>query len=304
MRVVRYPGGKAGWLDTLLPLIPQQETFVDVFGGGGSVILSRPPASGVDVYNDLDLAMTTLMRVLGDERLFERFHRKVACTLYSREAQNRAIDVIRQLRESEDTGLGEGSNPSAGAWGPIMPEDFAVEVAWAIYTQMNQSVAGTLNRTKGQWPKDKTSQIYVTQWLGMVDQLPEIHDRFRRVQVERRHALEVIDYWDFPGTSLYLDPPYVHDTRPDTHNMYTHEMTNEAHEALVTRLTECVASVTVSGYDHPIYRRLEEAGWTRHTFAVVAPMTAFPGREPDKREEVVWTNPVCDDLTNNHGRLF
>lgn len=292
MRIVRYPGGKAGWLDRLLPLIPdRQPVFVDVFGGGGSVMLTKPPASGVDVYNDLDGALATLMRVLGDEDLFAKFHRKVAATMYSREAQNRAIDVITGFRERDPV--------------TVVSDEHAVEVAWAIYTQMNQSVAGAVKRTKGQWPKDRTSRIYVTQWLGMVDQLPEIHARFRQVQVEQRPALEVVDYFDGPDVAFYLDPPYVHDTRPDTHNMYTHEMTNDAHESLIERLLTVEGAVTLSGYDHPIYRRLEtDGGWKRTEFSVVAPMTAFPGREPDKRTEVVWQNPLSADLTERTRSLF
>lgn len=290
MRILRYPGGKGNWVERLLPLIPRSpRTFVDVFGGGGSVILSRPPSAGVDVYNDLDGALATLMRVLGDEALFERFHRKVATTLYSREAQNRAIDVVTGFRERDPA--------------TVVSDEHAVDVAWAIYTQMNQSVAGAVKRTKGQWPKDRTSRVYVAQWLGMVEMLPEIHARFRNVQVEQRPALEVIEYFDSPATALYLDPPYVHDTRPDTHNMYTHEMTNEAHEALVEAIAAADSAVTVSGYDHPIYRRLEDLGWTRHEFDVVAPMTHFAHRESVKREEVVWTNPYCSDLLAGGERL-
>jgi len=66
----------------------------------------------------------------------------------------------------------------------------------------------------------------VSRWLGSVEALPEIAERFLRVQIENRPALEIIDLYDDSETLFYCDPPYVHDSRGDS-KAYGYEMTDE-----------------------------------------------------------------------------
>ena len=73
-------GGKQSMLSTLLPIIENitHKTFVDVFGGGGSVVFAKKP--GLDIYNDLDSGLVNFYRRLRDD--FEEFYvygNKVVC---------------------------------------------------------------------------------------------------------------------------------------------------------------------------------------------------------------------------------
>ena len=58
-----YYGGKQSKMNWLLSHFPPHQTFVDVFGGGGSVAFSKPP-SALDIYNDIDTRLCNFFWVL------------------------------------------------------------------------------------------------------------------------------------------------------------------------------------------------------------------------------------------------
>lgn len=61
---------------------------------------------------------------------------------------------------------------------------------------------------------------------------------------------------------MYLDPPYVPDTRV-AKNAYEVEMTAEEHEQMAKMLAESDAKILLSGYDNEIYRRILEPKFSR-----------------------------------------
>ena len=218
-------------LDDLLPLIPYDNLFVDVFGGGGSVLLNRK-RSPVEVYNALDGNLVNLFRVLQTDPL--ELERRLRSTLYSKEEFVKAIHIIDGRDEPADD----------------------IERAWAMFVNMNQSVVGRVIRTQGNWSRAAISvsgeSAVVAGWKSLVNRLGGIYDRLSGVQVEQREANEALRYWDGSETVFYVDPPYIHDTRVES-EYYAHEMSDEAHEEMVSTLLECRGYVVLSGYDHPIY---------------------------------------------------
>jgi len=61
-------GGKGKMVKKLLPLIPQHKIYVEVFGGGASLLFAKEP-SPVEVYNDLNSDLVNFFRVLRDPKL-------------------------------------------------------------------------------------------------------------------------------------------------------------------------------------------------------------------------------------------
>jgi len=267
-------------LGDLLPLIPYDELFVDVFGGGGSVLLNRRP-SPEEVYNDLDGNLVNLFRVMQHPDDAVELERRLRSTLYSKEEFVKAIHIIDGSEEPSDK----------------------IERAWAMFVNMNQSVVGRVRRTQGNWSRAAISvsgeSAVVAGWKSLVNRLGGVYDRLSGVQVEQRDAIESVEYWDGSETVLYVDPPYVHDTRVED-EYYAHEMGNDQHESLIEVLLEAKGYAVVSGYDHPIYNRLDDAGWTRVEIDRLTTMTASQrGKGEDwdreikprgKRTEVVWLN--------------
>jgi DNA adenine methylase len=62
---IPYIGGKFNLLNKLISLIPEHETYVEVFGGVGSLLLNKPP-SKVEVFNDIDGDLINLFLVVRD----------------------------------------------------------------------------------------------------------------------------------------------------------------------------------------------------------------------------------------------
>jgi DNA adenine methylase len=126
----------------------------------------------------------------------------------------------------------------------------------------------------------------VSEWLGAVEGLPEVHARLRRVLVESRPALELIRAEDGTGTLFYLDPPYLPSTR-GTQGAYAFDMTEEDHRDLLAAIRGVKGKVMLSGYPSALYDEAL-AGWTRHAFDV--PNHVSGGARKRRETECLWCN--------------
>jgi len=66
---MRWPGSKAKMLDIILPLLPEDRTYIEPFGGSGAVLLSKPQ-SPEEIYSDVNPELVHFFRMLrqfGDE---------------------------------------------------------------------------------------------------------------------------------------------------------------------------------------------------------------------------------------------
>lgn len=131
-----------------------------------------------------------------------------------------------------------------------------------------------------------------------IDALPEVHERLKRAQIENCDGVRVVERYAVEGAFCYCDPPYVASTRDS--GKYASEMTDEQHEALIEAMLASPAKFMVSGYDHPVYHRLDEEGWQREEFETacyVSARTKSSGIQGEgaatkssPRTEVVWRN--------------
>lgn len=239
--VINWYGGKGQIAHLLLPFFPPHHTYCEPFGGGATMLLAKGP-SPVEVYNDLDSGLVNFFRVLRDPERFERFHRMVSCTPYSREEHELARSTLEEGDE--------------------------VERAWKWFVVARQSFSGLMD---GGWSysrgQSRRGQAMMTSgWMSAIDRLPEVHERLMRVQIEHRDFEQVIRAYDTEDTLFYCDPPYVLSTRRGAG--YRHEMSDADHVRLVECLLGVSGKVLLSGYQHEIYAPLQEAGWVRKDFGV------------------------------------
>ena len=254
----------------LLPLLPPHHIYVEVFGGGASLLLAKPP-SKVEIYNDLDSRLINLFQVLRNPEQFEAFHKLAALTAFSRQ-------------EFEDALTRETDNP--------------VERAWSFYTLARQSFSANLKT----WGYGRSSTArgmasMCSKWIGTIEMLPELHARLLQVQIENDDWRKILTRYDTPETFFYLDPPYVPTTRKS--GGYQHEMTAADHAELVEHCQQLQGKVLLSGYPNPLYQPLETtwrkiswktvchaAGRTRLT-GILGPGSATKSQP---RTEAVWMN--------------
>jgi DNA adenine methylase len=141
----------------------------------------------------------------------------------------------------------------------------------------------------------------VSRWLSVIELLPEIHVRWRSVQVEHDDYATILERYDTPETLFYCDPPYVPRTR--RRGGYRHEMRHEDHEEMVRRLLDLEGKVILSGYADPVYEPLEVHGWERMDIPIQAcavghtRKTGLIGtgssKERQARVESIWLSPTA-----------
>ncbi len=240
---LRWIGGKAKLVKKILPLLPEHETYVEVFAGGASLLFAKRP-SRVEVINDLNSGIVNFYRVLRDPEKLEKFHRLISFMPYSREEYLNCRDNWMNSEDDVERAV-QWFMAVRQCFGGVFGSGFGISVTSGNHG-MATNVAG---------------------YLKAIAKLPEVAERLRRVQIEHRDFRKILKQYDRPKTLFYLDPPYVGMTRK-AQKVYEHEMTDQDHEELVEIATNMKGKVVISGYAHPMYRPLETAGYKRHDFKV------------------------------------
>jgi DNA adenine methylase len=270
-------GGKQRMADRIIGLFPPHSTYVEVFGGGASVLLSKPEGM-LDVYNDRDDGLVNFFRVLRD-----------------RPAELVPLLELTPYARSEWEFAGE-------TWAD---EPDPVERARLWYVVAAGSFAGFAARDNGDsgrgWGGEKLGRMHLSRAASTANRIDHIWrfvERLRTVQIDNLGWRECLDRYDHPDCLFYLDPPYVPETRRA--GGYRHELTAEDHAELVSRVLELRGIAIVSGYDHALYEPLVGGGFTRHEWGVWSTAArGVKGSPRDRRVEIVWASPRAA-----HGTLF
>ncbi len=257
---VKWHGGKYYLAKRIISLFPPHHIYLEPFGGAASVLLNKTPCE-VEAYNDLDLRITRLFKVLqtqGDE-----FVQKLQFVPYSQyEFEN-------------------AEHYPAGATD--------LEKAICDFIRWRQSFGGrgvswsyTTKRARGGMAGD------VNGWWTSISQLPELIDRLRRIQILFQPAEEAICRFDHPDALIYCDPPYLHETRdPNSRDVYGKEMTSVEHRQLGELLNKCRSKVVLSGYASELYDEIFKS-WRRVEFDIANHSAG--GHKKTRKCEVIWLN--------------
>ena len=257
---VKWHGGKRYLAGRIIESFPPHRIYLEPFGGGASVLLNKQPVE-VETYNDLDLRITRLFRVLRDDG--ERFLEKVRLIPYSQVEFENAEEYVVDATDLE-----------------MAICDF---VRWRqSFGGKGQSWSYTTGRARGGMAGD------VNAWWTAIEMLPQIINRLRRVQIICQPAVEAIHRFDHKEGLIYCDPPYVHGVRCQAStNVYGVEMSDDDHRALASTLRSCKAKVVLSGYPSPLYDELY-VGWRTIDFDIAN--HAAGGRSKARETERLWLN--------------
>lgn len=271
---LRWFGGKGLLAPNIIPLFPTIgiTTYVEPYAGAASVFWALQHKYPIEVINDVDSRIVAVFRALQDDEKFERFAHKLLWTPYSSDEHKKANDILDNLDDYDE-----------------------IDVAWAMVVAHVQGFGG---RAHAGWGKS-VERSQPESWRSRQSRLLAWHDRIMQVYIENRDALEVIQYWDSPTTLFYIDPPYVQEARTDV--KYEHEVDDSHHHQLVETLLGAQSQhIFLSGYDTPIYKPLEDAGWRRVEWETVSHAAGRTrtsklrgegsAKEHARRVEVLWTN--------------
>ena len=226
---------------------PQHVNYLEPCGGGAGVLLRKPRAK-LETYNDLDNDVVNFFRVLRDH--LEELIRKIRLTPWARAEYEQNIDGDE------------------------------IERARRFFARSWMSIGG--------WPSGwRCSTAYEsrpTPARDMVNnELEQVANRLIGVQIENRDWREVVERYDSPTTLIYIDPPYLKDTRVNF-GKYTFEWSDSDHAEAAELLRGVKSHVVLSGYQSPLYAEIYEAhGWRRVDFEVRS--------SGSKQTESLWLSP-------------
>lgn len=258
---ILYYGGKWRLYPWLAEHFPPHRGFIDLFGGGGSVLL-RKPRVDFEIFNDIDEHVVNFFTVLRDRP--DELIRAIRYTPYAR------TELDRARAPADGDPLETARRFFVSAHLAISKSPFSRNSGWSSTTHVDQ----------------RYSPHAATYWRAIgSDNLDRVARRFMGVQIENRdwrYILERYDYWEH---LVYADPPYLAETRANP-NTYAHEWDVQEHRDFAVVANGLESKIVVSGYQSPLYDEIYE-DWYRFDR-----QTKTGGGD---RVESIWLSPATYD---------
>jgi DNA adenine methylase len=256
--ILKYPGSKNQPADTVISLFPdnyRKMTYLEPFFGSGTVFFRKAPST-VETINDLDNGVYNLFLQIRNNstelaRLIENtpWSRKEYETSYVKTGSD--IENARRFLVRFWFAIGAKSYRRTG-WRHNIKGNNGNIAAFAELPLLLKQAAVRL--------RPKTGNI---------------------VQIENRDAFSLIEKYNRDNVLMYLDPPYVFNTRKNK-KIYKHELSDGDHARLCDLVNASSARIVLSGYANPIYESLLN-GFRKTEFKT-------HDEAGNKRTEVLWTN--------------
>ena len=257
--VMKYPGSKWSLARWIINFFPEHHSYLEPFFGSGAVLFNKP-RSNIETVNDLDGNVVNLFEWI--KRDPEKLAHEIYWTPYA-----------RQIYEDAFTSVPEES----------------LQQAVNFYIRLNMGHGFRTTGEKVGWKNDVQGRekAYASQdWCNLPEKIMQAAERLRGVQIENMPAVELIKRFNYNNVLIYLDPPYMHNTRHG--KQYRYEMfTEESHEELLETALRHKGPVVISGYDTSLYNdRLKD--WYRDEAVSYSQVCS-------KKREVLWMNflPRC-----------
>jgi len=234
--------------------------YVEPYCGGANVLLNKEP-SREECINDINLGIIQIFRALRDEP--GEFIRRIKRLTYSQ----RTFDRLK--REAEEGEFADYINHAINEFSlrRMSRGGLKKHLAWST-------------RQRGGQPGD------VNAWKTIIEELPVISNRIESVYIMQKPALDVIKAFNNEEVLLYLDPPYLPETRT-TPSVYESEMNTDDHIKLSATLSAFKGKVILSGYPSKLYNRLYE-NWTCKRKAIANHSSQQKSKK--YKTECIWMN--------------
>ena len=252
--IMKYPGSKWSIADWIISYFPQQHSYLEPFFGSGAVLFNKP-RSNIETVNDLDGNVVNLFEWIKKDP--EKLAHEIYYTPYARQVYEGAFQAV-----TEDS----------------------FEKAVNFYICLNMGRGFRTTGEKVGWKNDVQGRdrAYASQdWVNLPEKILMAAERLRGVQIENRPAVELIKRFNYPNVLVYLDPPYMPDTRHG--KQYRFEMYSwENHEELLSVAKKHKGLVLISGYDSELYNEMLK-DWYREEKICYSQVCS-------RKREVLWMN--------------
>lgn len=190
-------GGKRTLAPRIVEELGPHERYFEPYCGSAAVFFRKPP-SRYETLNDLHWDLMNLALVLQDHEL--------APSLYERAQRSLVSDGV--LEQAERVLAVPYGNMDGVDW---------VRAYWYFVAcwMARNGVAGTAEtnyRLAVRWTGGGGSPTI--RWRSATESVPAWHQRLQNAVILNRKAEDIIlKFEDAPGTAIYADPPYPHETR-------------------------------------------------------------------------------------------
>lgn len=250
--IINYPGAKWGMAKQIVNLMPKHRSYLEPYFGSGAVLFNKQP-SAIETVNDLDGDVVNFFRVLKEQS--DELVELISLTPYAR-------DVF------DDAHKRRGVTPLERAY------------EFVIRSRMGHGFK-TYEKTGFKIDVYARERSYcVDVWNKTPLLLRQGALRLKDVQIENRPALELIRKFNHDNVLIYVDPPYLLETRGG--KQYKFEMNEQDHIDLLDTLRNHKGYVILSGYPSEMYD-IELKDWQRIT-------RKSYNQNADARTEVLWCN--------------
>lgn len=245
----------------LFPHVDSYSTYLEPFAGGAGILMNKE-RSQHEIISDINSDIHNVLHSLQNspKAVKSRLYSKYAD--YSQETFEKALSVLsNSIIKNERAAAYIAANRMSS-------------------NGMFQSFAKS-NRLRGGQMGDKNAyENYIYKEINLTIM------RLQGVKILNVCAFDLIEKHRNSSTLIYLDPPYLKETRVSK-NIYLHEFSNEEHLRLLLAIKNHPAKIFLSGYDSPLYRE-HLSDWKTHYFE----RPADSGRSDVKtrRLEMVWEN--------------
>lgn len=255
-KVLNWPGAKWSMATNIIKILPKHKIYLEPFFGSGAVFFSKKVCN-TEILNDADGQIVNLFKCIRDNP--KELANAMYFTPYARD---------------------EYMNCN------IVETDNNIEKARKFIIRTNMARGGVQKHKPG-WrhtgPELSTQcfQKTIGKWNKLPKNILDIAIRLKDAEIENRDALELIKKYDRSDCLVYVDPPYLLQTR--TKRIYNIEMeTEEEHKELLKVLLKFSGYVILSGYDSDLYNEILN-GWNKLGFKSFAESGKI-------RKEILWFN--------------
>lgn len=251
--IMKYPGSKWSIADWIISFFPEHHSYLEPFFGSGAVLFHKM-RSNIETVNDLDGNVVNLFEWIRNDP--ERLAHEIYYTPYARQVYDDTYTSV--------------------------PED-SLAKAVNFYIRLNMGHGFRTNGEKVGWKNDVQGRekAYAAQdWCNLPEKILQAAERLRGVQIENRPAVEVMERFNNQKVLIYLDPPYLLETRHG--KQYRCEMDRKDHIALLETAKAHKGPVLISGYESDLYNDMLH-GWHQEE-------TTCYSQVGSKKKEILWMN--------------
>lgn len=219
-------------------------------------MLFNKPRSNIETVNDLDNNVVNLFEWIRKDP--EKLAHAIYWTPYARQIYNQAFASV--------------------------PED-SLEKAVNFYIRLNMGHGYRTTGGRVGWKNDvqgRERAYAARDWGHCPENIMQAAERLRGVQIECMPAVELMKRYNYPNVLIYLDPPYMADTRCGRKQYECDMLDKENHEELLTAALEHKGPLLISGYDSDLYNHMLK-DWYREKIAC-------QNMRNKKTKEVLWMN--------------